>query len=264
MTPAGLGAVLVAHGSADPRAAVTVRSLAQAVAAARPDVAVRVAYLGHTPPRPATALTALAAAGHRAAVVVPLLLTAAYHQGTDLPAALRQARRDGLTIPVRLAGVLGPTATSPVPPPLLSGLVRRLVEAGGRPGRFDAVVLVAAGTTDPVARAGVAMVAEQLAARLRVPGRAAYVTAATPTPGAAVAEFLAAGARAVAVAAYFLAPGRLYRAAVTAARRAGAAFVARPLGAAPEVVEVVSTRIGSVSPWFESVSVRIGAGPAGE
>src|SRR5687768_4208383 len=98
---------LVAHGSADPRAAATTRALARSVRAAAPDNDVRVAFLDHAGPRPGEVLRGFAAAGHDRAVVVPLLLTAAYHARVDLPSVLAEARAAGLTLPVATAAVLG-------------------------------------------------------------------------------------------------------------------------------------------------------------
>jgi sirohydrochlorin ferrochelatase len=220
--------VLVAHGSRDPRAAVATTALTRAVRAARPDWDVRPAYLDHAGPRP---LDVLAALGRRRAVLVPLLLTAAYHGRVDVPAVLEAARP--LPVDVSLADVLGPAS-----PLLLDGLVRRL---GDRP--LDAVVLAAAGTRDAAARATVAEAADALGARLGVPSRVAYASAAPPTAGAAVAGLRALGARRVGVSSYFLAPGRLHDAAVASAIAAGAAAVAPPLTDAPELVRLVEDRV---------------------
>src|SRR3954471_11467902 len=106
--------VLVAHGSSDPQAATTVRGIADAVSAAR-SLDVMVAYLDHGQPR----LDQLIDSLDGPAVVVPLLLTAAYHSGVDIPAALTSA-----TAPVVQADVLGPH------PLLLASLERRLADAG--------------------------------------------------------------------------------------------------------------------------------------
>ncbi|HEX8632251.1 MAG TPA: CbiX/SirB N-terminal domain-containing protein, partial [Catenuloplanes sp.] len=100
--------VLVAHGSRDPHAAAATRALVRAVAAQRPGVDVRAAYLDHTLPRPVQVLTALDAAGHRHATVVPLLLTAAYHGRVDVPAAVTAARAEGLRMALSVSDVLGP------------------------------------------------------------------------------------------------------------------------------------------------------------
>ncbi|WP_341721398.1 CbiX/SirB N-terminal domain-containing protein [Micromonospora sp. FIMYZ51] len=232
--------LLVAHGSRDPRAADATRALARAVAAARPGTPVLASWLDHTQPDPAQALQALAAAGHRRAVLVPLLLTAAYHRRVDIPAAVAAANRSGTPIAVRVTDVLGPVAAQ-VDPALLAGLRRRLAEVD--PGRWDALVLAAAGTRDAGARGSVGRVAAALGAALGTPTRVSYASAAPPDAGTAVARLRAAGARRVAVAAYFLAPGLFHDAVTTTARAAGAVAVSAPLTDAPELVDLVLRRV---------------------
>lgn len=228
--------VLVAHGSRDPRAAEATRALARAVALARPGAPVLPSWLDHTEPGPAEVLRGLAAEGCPGAVLVPLLLTAAYHRRVDIPAAVAAA---GPSLPVRVTDVLGPVGAT-VDGALLAGLRRRLAEAD--PGRVDALVLAAAGTRDRAARASVGRVAAALAASYRVPCRVAYASAAPPAAGAAVARLRAAGARRVAVAAYFLAPGLFHDAVTADARAAGAVGISAPLADAPELVRLVLTR----------------------
>lgn len=246
--PRGAGAgdavVLVAHGSRHPRAAATTRALARAVAAARPGLDVRAAYLDHAGPRPATVLAALDAAGAPAATVVPLLLTAAYHGRVDLPAVLTAARADGLRLAVRRTDVLGPVAGR-VPPALLAGLRRRLGELGEE---YDAVVLIAAGTRDDAARRTVDQAAVALGAALGVPCRAGFASGPGPGAGEATAALRAGGATRVVCAAYFLATGVLYHAAADAARAAGAVAVAEPLGAAPELARLILDRVDAAVP----------------
>jgi sirohydrochlorin ferrochelatase len=196
-------------------------------------------FLDHAGPRPGAVLFDLERAGYRGAVLVPLLLTAAYHGRVDIPATLSSARKAGLRLDVAVADVLGPVG-GVVPAELLAALRRALVF---RSGRFDALVLAAAGTRDAAARATVDAVAHRLAASFGVPCVAAYASAAEPTPGDAVAALRAAGARRVAMAGYFLAPGRLYDTAADSARAAGAVAVARPLGASPDLVRLVQRRI---------------------
>jgi sirohydrochlorin ferrochelatase len=222
--------VLVAHGSADPRAAVATRALAAAVGAIP-------SYLDHAGPRPGNVLGDVERAGHRSAVLVPLLLTAAYHGRVDIPGVLAAARADGLTLDVAVTEALGPVRGA-VPVELLNGL-RRLLPAG----RLDGVVLAAAGTRDAAARATIDLAAARLGAMLGVPCVAGYASAAHPTPGEAVAALRARGARRVALSAYFLAPGRLYDAAVRSAGAAGAIVAAPPLSAAPDLVRLVNRRI---------------------
>ncbi|MEU3457995.1 CbiX/SirB N-terminal domain-containing protein [Micromonospora sp. NPDC006766] len=231
--------VLVAHGSRDPRAAEATRALARAVAAARPGTTVLPSWLDHTDPGPTVVLRELAAAGHRRAVLVPLLLTAAYHRLVDIPAAVAAAAEGGPSIEVRIADVLGP-ADGAVDGALLAGLRRRLAEAA--PGGYDALVLAAAGTRDPRARGSVGRVALALGVESGVGCRVSYASAAPPGAGAAVAKLRARGARRVAVAAYFLAPGLFHDAVLAAARDAGAVAVAAPLTDGPELVDLILRR----------------------
>ena len=255
-----LAVVLVAHGSRDPRAAAATEALARAVRRARPEWVVRAAYLDHAGPRP---LEVLAVLPGRRVVLVPLLLTAAYHGRVDIPAVLAAAA--DLPVTVTLADVLGPSAApsaapaplvpaqhaplvpvqhvpvaaaGPVSAELIDGLVRRLPVAG-----LDAVVLAAAGTRDAAARATVGWAADALSARLGLPCTVAYASASPPAAGDAVDLLRASGARRVGVSAYFLAPGFLYDLAARSARAAGAVTVADPLGDAPELVRLVAARV---------------------
>ncbi|MDH2428352.1 CbiX/SirB N-terminal domain-containing protein [Sphaerisporangium sp. TRM90804] len=237
--------VLVAHGSRDARAAAATRALARSVAAARPGLDVRAAYLEHTAPSLDTALGAVSAGGHRAAAVVPLLLTAAYHHTVDIPSVLDRLRAGGVPLAARRAPVLGPAPGGTADPALVAALCLRLAETG-KP--YDALVLAAAGTRDASARSCVAAVATALGERLGMPCVPAYASAAAPGPGAAVAGLRARGARRVAVASYFLAPGLLHDRALASARAAGAVAASAPLGDAPELAALVLARADAAVP----------------
>jgi sirohydrochlorin ferrochelatase len=222
-----LGVVLVAHGSRDPRAAAATSALASAVAAAHPSWEVHASYLDHAGPRPLDVLRWLALSGCRRAVVVPLLLTSAYHGKVDIPEVLGAA--SSLDLDISLSEVLGPVSDL-----LVDGLVRRLPTT-----ELDAVVLAAAGTRDAAARATVEDAAAALGARLGLPCTVAYASAAPPTADVAVASLPGR----VGVASYFLAPGLLYDKAVDAALAAGAVAVAPALEDAPELVELIGQRV---------------------
>ncbi|GAB3491201.1 sirohydrochlorin chelatase [Nocardiopsis coralliicola] len=237
--------LLTAHGSADPRSPQTVRRIAARVRSLRPGTEVRTAFLERSAPSVGDELAGLAAGGARAAVVVPALLTAAYHSGTDLPAALDRAREQWPRLRLEQAGVLGPH------PLLLEAAERRLAEAGAAPGPDTALVLASAGSSDPAANRVVAGAAAALAARggwrCAVP---AYASMADPAPGEAVAALLEgpdAPAR-VAVLPYLLAPGFFADRVRTQALGAGggAVTVAEALGDAPELARLVLHRYDEV------------------
>jgi sirohydrochlorin ferrochelatase len=256
--------IAVAHGSSDPRAAATVTELMglvrlRAAAAGLPGLQAQAAYLGHALPSVPDALAALCPAVcpdqperyARTAVVLPLLLSAAYHSDADLPAVLAQAgaRLPGLRI--SYGQPLGPHQG------LLRALDRRLAEAR-RPGTASAaagtaIVLAAAGSSRPAANAAVARTA---AAWQRASGWAAvvpaYASAAGPRPGDVVASLLHAGAQRVAVATYLLAPGVFADQIRERSLAAGASAVSAPLGAAPEVADVIVERYLQAAPHRRS------------
>lgn len=229
--------VAVAHGSRDPRAAATVAALLDAVRARRPDVPVHASFLDHAPPAPDRVLDGLAGDGADEAVVLPLLLTAAYHSKTDIPGVLNRVRGRHPRLALRTAGTLGPH------PLLLDALERRLAEAGVAPGDPDtAVVLASAGSSDASANAVIARLARRWRSRGWRDVVPAYATAARPAPAAAVRSLLAAGAPRVAVASYILAPGHFADKVRRESLAAGAAAVSPALGAAPEVADLVVRR----------------------
>jgi sirohydrochlorin ferrochelatase len=247
--------VAVAHGSKDPRAAATVSALLDLVAARAADadgggVDVRAAFLDHCAPSLPQVLGALdggrkraEASGKTQCIVVPLLLTAAYHSKSDIPAQLAAASG---ALDVRCADTLGPH------PLLLAGLERRLREAGvavdsAADRARTAVVLAAAGSSDPAANATIADLAavwqRDRGWRAVAP---AYASAGGPSPAEAVAH-LDPTRGPVVVATYLLAPGYFADKIRLGAAEAGASAVSGVLGAAPEVADVVLARYRAVA-----------------
>lgn len=219
--------VAVAHGSRDPRAAATVAALLDQV-----PLDVRVAYLDHCAPTLGQALSGL-----EEAVVLPLLLTEAYHSRVDLPAALNEARAREPRLHVRYGHTLGPH------PLMLPALERRLAESGVPVGDPDtAVVLVSAGSSDARANAVIAKLARVWRRSGWWTVTPAYASAADPAPAEAVAALRRAGAPRVVVAPYLLAPGYFADKVRRDTLEAGAAVVSDVLGAAPELVEVLMER----------------------
>jgi sirohydrochlorin ferrochelatase len=219
----------VAHGSRNPAARESVEALLAEIHRQRPELTALGCYLDHTEPVLRDVVGTLAAP----AVVVPLLLTAAFHTGVDLPQQLAAA-----PVPVEQADALGPD------PLLLRALERRLREVGVATGDRDtAVVLAAAGSSDDRAVRTVADLARRWAAEGWWDVIAAYASAAAPSPSDAVAALRRRGARRVAVASYLLAPGVFD----DTLHLAGADVVSPPLGDAPEVAAVVLARYDGAS-----------------
>ncbi|MGW8652876.1 sirohydrochlorin chelatase, partial [Nocardia salmonicida] len=115
--------IAVAHGSRDPRSAVTMAAVVAEVAAARPDIPVRLAFLDLSAPSVDEAVDDLAARGHTDVIVVPLLLGSAFHARVDLPALLADATRRHSRLQLTQAPVLGPD------PALISALADRVATA---------------------------------------------------------------------------------------------------------------------------------------
>lgn len=234
--------VAVAHGSRDPRAAATVEALMDGVRHRRPGLDVRVAYLDHTAPTLAQALDDLSEAA-----VLPLLLTEAYHTRVDIPRALAEITAHRPHLRVHLGVPLGPHAL------LVAAMERRLSAAcpdvpavrtiTREVASGIAVVLVGAGSRDARANAMIDRMARVWA---RKRGwwavRAAYASAASPTPTEAVTALRRAGAPRVVVAPYLLAPGYFADKIRRDTLAAGAHAVADVLGPAPEVAELLLHR----------------------
>ena len=215
----------VAHGSRDPAAQQTVLSLAGRAGGLAAGIEVRTAFVQHAGPSLAEAL---AAAGGRHVTVVPLLLSAGYHLGTDIGGA---AGRAGVPV----AAPLGPD------PGLVPALADRLRAAGAPAG--TPVVLAAAGSTDRRAAGDARHQATLLASHLQAPVLAAFASAARPTVGEAVADLTARTGGPVAVASYLVAPGVF----AGRLRASGAAWVSAPLGDHPAVAGLVLERFRSAA-----------------
>jgi sirohydrochlorin ferrochelatase len=212
----------IAHGTRSPVGQAQVRALVRAVANRRPGLDVRLAYVDVQQPRIDVAVANL----DRPTVVVPLLLTAGYHVRVDIVSAIAGAD-------ARATPPLGSD-------PRVMDLLCRTAAAD----EPDAVVLAAAGSTDPRARAEVDAVARGVADRLQRPVRVGYASAAAPRVPDAIVALRRAGARRVAIAAYLLVDGLFYR----ALHRAGADAVTAPLATSRTLVDLVLDRYaGAVS-----------------
>ena len=84
--------VLFAHGSRDAQWAEPFRAIQRRVAAARPDLAVEVAFLEITEPSLADTVSRLTAAGHTRITIAPLFMARGAHLKRDLAAMIDQFR----------------------------------------------------------------------------------------------------------------------------------------------------------------------------
>jgi sirohydrochlorin ferrochelatase len=213
----------VAHGTRDPAGAATVRALLDRVRVLRPALVVADAYAELAAPLFEDALDAL----DGPVVVVPLLLGRGYHTLIDLPGRLTGRDR---------------VVTRPLGPHSLLGAA--LVDRLGAGRAADAVVLGAAGSTDPAGVADVRVAARLLGRRLRRPVSHGFVGGAQPDLPEVVAGLRGCGARRVAVASYLLAPGFFHRRLAAA----GADQVSPPLGSHDAVARLVLRRYDAASP----------------
>lgn len=197
--------VLAFHGTRDPRGALVCEEIAGLVRSVV-DVPVVVAYADVRGPYVRSVVDG-------PCVVVPVFLAAGYHVRVDIPEQI--GARDGVVV------------TPPVGLDVVPAVRDRLREAGFRRG--DAVVLAAAGSSDPRALATVRRAAEMLGACA-----VGYVATASPRVGEVVARL----SGRVAVASWLLAPGVFHE----SLAGCGADVVAAPVGAHPVLVEVVVRR----------------------
>ena len=190
--------VACAHGTRNPTGRRLIAELALAARRLRPGLATTAAFVDVQPPTVADVVAELASAG-RPAVVVPLLLSGGYHVHVDIARAV-----DGAADAVA-ARPLGPD------PRLVEVLAERLLAAGADPADAGtAVVLAAAGSSDPRSGADVEATAALLQERWTGPVTTGYGSAAQPAVPDAVAAARSAGASRVVIAAYLLAPGHFH------------------------------------------------------
>jgi sirohydrochlorin ferrochelatase len=202
----------VAHGTRSVAGQRQLSDLVGAVARCRPDLDVRFSYVDVQQPRIGDVVPMV-----RDAVVVPLLLSAGYHVRVDIAGAVAGT---GFVV----TPPLGPNGV------LLESLTRHLPPA-------DAVILAAAGSSDPGWRADIA----EFAASIPGGAHVAYASGSEPRVADVVAELRARGKRRIAIAAYLLADGLFYR----TLHRAGADFVTPPLCLGPAVADLVLRRYES-------------------
>ncbi|MEB3070742.1 sirohydrochlorin chelatase [[Mycobacterium] vasticus] len=216
--------ILVAHGTRRPEGVVMLGELAERVGTllARP---VRVAFVDVLGPTPMELLAAEANSG-QPAIVVPAFLARGYHVGVDLPTHVAASGHPDVTI----TPALGPDHG------VATVIAAQLLESGWRPG--DSVILAAAGSSDPTARADLELVAHMLSELISASVELAFAAIGGPSVTEAVANARGRGARRVVIASYLLADGLFQR----RLHEAGADLVTDPLSSHPGVARVIADR----------------------
>ncbi|UVE94153.1 sirohydrochlorin chelatase [Dietzia sp. B32] len=215
--------LLVAHGT---RSAAGRRVLGRVLLETRkqlPGVDCRLAWVDVQSPGPDRVLADAAPT-----VVVPAFLARGFHVTHDVGQACREAP--------------GPVVQTPhlgAEPEVVRALMQRLAESGAV-GAFgaDAVVLGAAGSKNESSLAETRTLAGTLSDLLGVPVTSGFASAASPTIAEAVERFRAGGLRRIAVATHLLAPGFF----ADRMAAAGGDIVSPPLGAHPEIIDLIARR----------------------
>lgn len=217
--------IACSHGTSSPEGRATVSRLVSLVQDRMPTVRVVPAFVDVQSPR--VDVVVARESRRDATVVVPLLLSSGHHTAVDIASAV------AAHAPSRQTEPLG---THPLIAHVLATRLRAAVRGAWRPG--DAVVLAAAGSSDPAAAADVDAAAENLRGLVPAPVTVGYASGAGPRLAEAVSSSRAEGATRVIAASHMLAPGFF----TGLVRRAGADVVSAPLGADPRVAEVIMER----------------------
>lgn len=209
--------VIAAHGTRDPAGVAVARQLIDELHTLLAGTPVSLAFVDVLGPTVREVVTG--ASGP--VTVIPAFLSSGYHVRTDVPREVAATGRRDVTV----SAALGPH------PLLVGAMADRLRAAGWRRG--DAVVLAAAGSSDPRAVADVRTAARHLSGKVGGRVRVGFVATGAPRVAPLIAGLRAAGEARVTVASWLLAPGLFHGRLASA----GADVVSAPLGAHPEVID---------------------------
>jgi sirohydrochlorin ferrochelatase len=227
--------IACSHGTSSEAGRAAIREIIAGAQALLPDVRIVPAFVDvehpqidevvatHTP-APSPSSDDDPAGSPLAAVVVPLLLSTGYHTRVDIARAVKAA--DGRAV------VTPPLGTHPLVAQLI---VRRLHDAGA--DADDAVVLSAAGSSDPASAEDVRVVADAVSDLWGAEIAVGFAASAEPLLPEALASAQHTGRRTVA-ASHVLAPGHFAQ----VIGRAGFDVVTEPLGPDDALAAVVAAR----------------------
>jgi sirohydrochlorin cobaltochelatase len=195
------GLLLVAHGSTCPAGVEEARALGDAVATALPHLAVDLGFLELADPPAGPVLDGLVRHGCSRITVQPLMLLAAGHGKSDVPAIVLEGRDRHPSVELPFGSPLG------VVPELLA-IARRNLEAAHAQGL--PLLLIARGTSDPDANAEACRAARLLAEWSAAPDVEVAFTGMTwPSVPDALERMARLGHRRFGVFFWFLATGKL-------------------------------------------------------
>ena len=233
------GLLLVAHGTSSPAGVDEALALGAAVASALPHVHVDLGFLELCDPPAGSALDCLVDRGCTRITVQPLMLLAAGHGKSDVPAIVLEGRARHPSVELVFGSSLG------VVPELLA-IAQHNLEAAGAAGA--PLLLIARGTSDPDANAEACRAARLLAEWSGAPDVHVGFTGVTwPSVPDTLERIAQLGHRQVALFFWFLATGKL----VERARRQVHEFVDRTrvdvidagyFGAEGDLVAVIEQR----------------------
>lgn len=215
--------IACSHGTSSEAGRAAISRLVTRVRVLLPDVPVEEAFVDVQQPEVGEVVDRAVDRGP--VIVVPLLLSAGFHTRVDIARAV--ARHPGAAV---AAPALGPH-------PLVTAVLADRVAATGL-GADDAVVLAAAGSTDPAAAVDVAATARDLSAVLGRPVRVGVAAGTGERISAVVSGIRLQRSGRVVAASYVLAPG--FFADVVA--RAGADATTDPLALDPRMAQLVAER----------------------
>jgi sirohydrochlorin ferrochelatase len=220
--------IACSHGTHSDAGRAAVTALVDQVRALLPDTGVEEAFVDVQQPEVDEVVDRWAP--QDSAVVVPLLLSTGFHTKVDIARAV--GAHPGRAV---ATAALGPHDL------LAEVLEDRLSAVDLQPN--DAVVLAAAGSSEPAAAVAVAEMAASLGERLGRPVSTGFAAGAGPRIDAAVSQARLDGAARVVVASYVLAPG--YFADVIA--RAGADASTAPLAPDERIAAIIAERYRSAA-----------------
>jgi sirohydrochlorin ferrochelatase len=235
--------ILAAHGTRRPGGVAMIGELAAQVSRLLQgfDRTVQVAFVDVLGPTPGEILSGADWSAGQQAVVVPAFLSRGYHVRSDLPAHVAASGHPNVTV----TPALGPSVQ------IVRMVFDQLVKSGWRRG--DSVILAAAGTSDPGARADLRSTAALLSELTGSSVQLGIATIADPATSMAIEKIEKAVARAraksrgtrrVVVASYLLADGLFQE----VLRASGADIVSQPLGTHPGLARLIADKFRSATP----------------